>query len=148
MTSDRQKHSTRGILWLRITLLVILSGLGQLVVVNNVHDIQTKIVMDDSPQHAQLRTNRTTASSGQDGISLLISFWAEKERSFGQLNPHAHRREIEAAMLTNLQNPHLHQVVVILDSVNANTTDCRGFVHYMTQRLDNITRSSSFVAPP
>ncbi len=75
------------------------------------------------------------------GLSLVTSFWAEKYDE--EYKPHAHRREMEAAMLVNLQNPHLRQVVVVLDSVNENTTDCQGFVDYMTKKRDNITRSSS-----
>jgi len=77
------------------------------------------------------------------GISLVTSFWALPVQDYSQATNVEHRKEIEAAMLANLQNHHLRQVVVVLDSVSNETIDCRGFVEYMNQRLDNFTRSSS-----
>jgi hypothetical protein len=83
----------------------------------------------------QLRSNQ--------GISLVTSYWAQPKGENVQSKNHEHRREVEAALLANLQNPYLHQVVVVYDSVSDETTDCQGFVEYMTRRLDNITRLSS-----
>jgi len=74
----------------------------------------------------------------ENSISLVVSFWAENEDR--QQNPHAHRQEVEAAMLTNLQNPHLDQLVVVLDSVSEGTTNCQTFIDHMAQRFHNITQ--------
>jgi len=89
----------------------------------------------------------------QEGLSLVTSFWAEaldtnaadgdpyqqsnnnnkNNKNNKDNNMNLHRREIEAAILANLQNPYLRQVVVILDSVNETTTmNCQGFIDYMT----------------
>jgi hypothetical protein len=75
---------------------------------------------------------------------LVTSFWAARDAKDENSTQHLHREEIEAAILANLQNPYLSQVVVILDSVNENTTNCSGFVHYMTRRSEKLTQSSSF----
>jgi len=74
----------------------------------------------------------------ENSISLVVSFWAENEDR--QQNPHAHCQEVEAAMLTNLQNPHLDQLVVVLDSVSEGTTNCQTFIDHMAQRFHNITQ--------
>eukprot|EP00984_Skeletonema_dohrnii_P030205 scaffold21519_cov169-Skeletonema_dohrnii-CCMP3373.AAC.1 len=49
-------------------------------------------------------------------VSYVTSFWAKTP----QTKIHPHRREIEAALLANIYNPHIDQVVVFLDGV---TTD-------------------------
>lgn len=89
----------------------------------------------------------TTASSGKK-ISLVTSFWAQEEAAQGEgvhklrnsTKKYKHRRiehraEIEAALLTNLNNPHFHQVVVILDSATA-TASCTQFTERMEYLLD------------
>jgi len=91
----------------------------------------------------------TSLHDNQNRISLIISFWAEhelenKQQQEQQQKPHAaHRQEVEAAMLVNLQNPHLDQLVVILDSVREGTTNCQTFVDHMTQRFNSIPQAVS-----
>eukprot|EP00985_Skeletonema_marinoi_P010629 scaffold4971_cov227-Skeletonema_marinoi.AAC.4 len=51
-------------------------------------------------------------------VSYVTSFWAKERHT--TIHPHPHRREIEAALLANIYNPHIDQVVVFLDGV---TTD-------------------------
>ena len=71
------------------------------------------------------RNNALRSSSAHDNtinnvkkISYVTSFWA-KDRHATKVIPH--RREIEAALLANIYNPHIDQVVVFLDGVS--TTD-------------------------
>ena len=47
-------------------------------------------------------------------ISYVTSFWANRHDA---TNVTPHRREIEAALLANIYNPHIDQVVVFLDGV-------------------------------
>jgi len=101
------------------------------------------LVVDGQPPQLQHLEEFPSSSSpqNQNELSLVVSFWAENETE--QSKPHAHRREVEAAMLTNLQNPNLDQLVVILDSVSeGTTTTCQSFIDYMTQRLQNITQTT------
>jgi hypothetical protein len=49
-------------------------------------------------------------------------------------------------MMANLLNPHLHQMVVILDSINENTIDCQGFLEDMTIKLNEIHARSSLLS--
>jgi len=48
-------------------------------------------------------------------VSYVTSFWAKTP----QTKIHPHRREIEAALLANIYNPHIDQVVVFLDGVTS-----------------------------
>ncbi len=52
-------------------------------------------------------------------VSYVTSFWA-KDRQTTNLIPH--RREVEAALLANIYNPHIDQVVVFLDGVTTDDT--------------------------
>ena len=70
------------------------------------------------------RNNALRSSSEHDNtinnvkkISYVTSFWA-KDRQTTKVIPH--RREIEAALLANIYNPHIDQVVVFLDGVSTN----------------------------
>ncbi|KAK1737429.1 hypothetical protein QTG54_011715 [Skeletonema marinoi] len=51
-------------------------------------------------------------------VSYVTSFWAQTPGT----KIHPHRREIEAALLANIYNPHIDQVVVFLDGVTADST--------------------------
>eukprot|EP00984_Skeletonema_dohrnii_P024669 scaffold13808_cov152-Skeletonema_dohrnii-CCMP3373.AAC.1 len=51
-------------------------------------------------------------------VSYVTSFWAKTPGT----KIHPHRREIEAALLANIYNPHIDQVVVFLDGVTADST--------------------------
>mmetsp|Transcript_20045 Transcript_20045/g.40193 ORF Transcript_20045/g.40193 Transcript_20045/m.40193 type:complete len:409 (+) Transcript_20045:52-1278(+) len=48
-------------------------------------------------------------------VSYVTSFWAKTPGT----KIHPHRREIEAALLANIYNPHIDQVVVFLDGVTS-----------------------------
>eukprot|EP00985_Skeletonema_marinoi_P010630 scaffold4971_cov227-Skeletonema_marinoi.AAC.5 len=48
-------------------------------------------------------------------VSYVTSFWAKAPGT----KIHPHRREIEAALLANIYNPHIDQVVVFLDGVTS-----------------------------
>eukprot|EP00984_Skeletonema_dohrnii_P015372 scaffold6625_cov117-Skeletonema_dohrnii-CCMP3373.AAC.9 len=50
-------------------------------------------------------------------VSYVTSFWAKERHT--TIHPHPHRREIEAALLANIYNPHIDQVVVFLDGVTS-----------------------------
>ena len=75
------------------------------------------------------------------GISLITSFFAVEMNS-EELHQHAHRPEIEAALLVNLQNPHFRQVVVVLDSVTDRTINCQALSN--TLLCDKITSRGAF----
>ncbi|CAB9504735.1 expressed unknown protein [Seminavis robusta] len=51
-------------------------------------------------------------------ISMVTSFWAQPPDQ--EVSPH--RQEIEASLLNNMNNPHFHQVVIILDGSNVNAS--------------------------
>ena len=55
-------------------------------------------------------------------VSYVTSFWAKDRPS---INIIPHRREIEAALLANIHNPHIDQVVIFLDGV-ITTADDKG----------------------
>jgi hypothetical protein len=98
----------------------------------------------------ELDANNSVSSGAltvaRNDISLVISFWAESQDD--QRKPHPHRLEVEVAMLTNLLNTNLNQLVVILDSVSDETSDCAAFVEYMGRRRDSITGNSSVPLAP
>lgn len=54
--------------------------------------------------------------NGVKTISYVTSFWASERPTTRKINPH--RREVEAALLANIYNPHIDQVVVFLDGVS------------------------------
>mmetsp|Transcript_16791 Transcript_16791/g.27590 ORF Transcript_16791/g.27590 Transcript_16791/m.27590 type:complete len:414 (-) Transcript_16791:1363-2604(-) len=60
-------------------------------------------------------TQPNNANKAKKKISYITSFWA-KDRQATKVIPH--RREIEAALLANIYNPHIDQVVVFLDGVS------------------------------
>ncbi|CAB9510095.1 expressed unknown protein [Seminavis robusta] len=61
-------------------------------------------------------------------ISLVTSFWAQSPEE--EVSPH--RREIEESLLNNIHNPHIHQVVIILDGSSENA-NCSHFKTRMEQ---------------
>ncbi|KAL7517759.1 hypothetical protein ACHAWX_002652 [Stephanocyclus meneghinianus] len=63
-------------------------------------------------------------------VSYVTSFWAESREN---TTPNPHRREIEAALLVNIHNPYLDQIVVFLDGVSKAATTCDHFLQDMRQ---------------
>ncbi|CAB9524224.1 expressed unknown protein [Seminavis robusta] len=76
--------------------------------------------------------------SGEPTMSLVVGFWAMEKNE----TQHPHRAEIEAAMLTNLDNPVFDQMVVILDSVSQ-TSNCRHFLKRMKKLRKESTVTTS-----
>ena len=68
------------------------------------------------PKSITLRDQHTSTQQQQHSIkvSYVTSFWAKVPGEQVKVNPH--RREVEAALLTNIHNPHLDQIVVFLDT--------------------------------
>jgi hypothetical protein len=62
-------------------------------------------------------------------VSYVTSFWAEPKDST-KANPH--RREMEAALMANIHNPHFDQVVVFLDGVSEEA-NCAHFLRGMNE---------------
>jgi hypothetical protein len=60
-------------------------------------------------------------------ITLVTGIWAQAQNE----KPHPHRAEVEASLISNLDNRYIHQLLVILDSVSEDTQDC----HQFTDRL-------------
>jgi hypothetical protein len=72
-------------------------------------------------------------TDGENLITLVTGFWAQAQNA---PNVQPHRRELEASLVANLQNPHFHQVLVILDSVSKNTTEgCPEFVAHINSLM-------------
>jgi hypothetical protein len=67
------------------------------------------------PKSITLREHPTSTPPQQHStkVSYVTSFWAKSPNEV-EVNPH--RREVEAALLTNIHNPHLDQIVVFLDT--------------------------------
>ncbi|CAB9510107.1 expressed unknown protein [Seminavis robusta] len=63
-------------------------------------------------------------------VTLVTNFWASAVRANSKGNPNNHTNEIPAAILHNLQNPYIHQMVVILDSAPIKDI-CQQFSHKM-----------------
>jgi hypothetical protein len=79
-------------------------------------------VKDPNSSVKDNRTIRAQPEPKKCSVSLVTSFWGEAIH-VNQSEPQAtHEHEIAASILNNLNNPHLHQVVVILDS---STVDAR-----------------------
>jgi hypothetical protein len=80
---------------------------------------QHRDLLLNSNSLAEFADPRSTALRGATQskvrVSLVTSFWAEPEDST-TTNPH--RREMEAALMANIHNPHFDQVVVFLDGVS------------------------------
>ena len=62
-------------------------------------------------------------------VSYVTSFWAKTRHDTQHRwrNRAAHRREIEAALLANIYNPHIDQVVIFLDGVTTDDTNDEKF---------------------
>lgn len=69
--------------------------------------------------------NEIPAPLPRPQLSWITSFWATDSTR------NMHHAEIEAAILANMHNPHLDQIVVILDSVSNKTSNCALFVSQM-----------------
>ncbi|CAB9510108.1 expressed unknown protein [Seminavis robusta] len=63
-------------------------------------------------------------------VTLVTNFWASAVRANSKGHPNNHLYEIPAAILHNLQNPYIHQMVVILDSATMKGI-CQQFSHKM-----------------
>lgn len=75
------------------------------------------------PKSTALREQGTHATK----VSFVTSFWAKVKGE--EVNPH--RREVEAALLANIHNPHFDQVVVFLDRKD-NAESCLDFYQAMS----------------
>ncbi|KAL7485518.1 hypothetical protein ACHAW6_011119 [Cyclotella cf. meneghiniana] len=65
-------------------------------------------------------------------VSYVTSVWAEPRDGTNTLEKNnTHRREIEAALLVNIRNPYLDQIVVFLDGVAEAGTNCDDFLRDM-----------------
>ncbi|CAB9500355.1 expressed unknown protein [Seminavis robusta] len=80
----------------------------------------------EAPKAATLSDTRAPVIPGS--ISMVTSLWAQPPEQ--EVSPH--RREIEASLLNNMNNPHLHQIVIILDGSNVNAS-CAHFKARMEQ---------------
>ncbi|CAB9501318.1 unknown protein [Seminavis robusta] len=89
----------------------------------------TKPAVLPSPESKQ--SSDTPSTSGKQPritISLVTSFWAQSPEQAAS----PHRREIEEAILNNINNPHLDQVAIILDG-SASGANCNHFKERMDQ---------------
>ena len=68
-----------------------------------------------------------SATHHETKVSYVTSFWAKGKGE--EVNPH--RREVEAALLANIHNPHFDQVVVFLDR-DDNAESCVDFHQAMS----------------
>ena len=88
-----------------------------------------------------------TDSAGKK-ISLVTSLWA-KHRHPDIIIPH--RREVEAALLANIYNPHIDQVVIFLDSIMT-AIDEGGHgpstCFHFHQDMDELNRQFREASPP
>ncbi|CAB9501317.1 expressed unknown protein [Seminavis robusta] len=82
-----------------------------------------------SPESKQASdTPSTSGKQPRITISLVTSFWAQSPEQ--PVSPH--RREIEEAILNNINNPHLDQVAIILDG-SSSDANCNHFKERMDQ---------------
>ena len=82
------------------------------------HQQLVQLSSSSSSSSLSLLTNHNNNNVGnvkKKKISYVTSFWAKQKHSTKVI---PHRREIEAALLANIYNPHVDQVVVFLDGVD------------------------------
>lgn len=91
----------------------------------------TTIISTSSSSFEQHETNSISTSGNLDPsrvkVSYVTSFYA-----FTEVANNPHRQEIKAALLANIHNPHLHQIVVFLDGVSAQS-NCVHFILEMRE---------------
>jgi hypothetical protein len=71
-------------------------------------------------------------------VSYITNFWAATEVSTANL----HRKEIQAAILSNINNAHFDQVVVLLDGITEHA-NCTHFFDemYLLDRTHNLHKT-------
>ena len=83
-----------------------------------------------SSGHIKSNASRDQATHHHDAkVSYVTSFWAKKVKG-EKVNPH--RREVEAALLANIYNPHFDQIVVFLEGEDS-TESCLDFYQAMSE---------------
>ena len=129
----RPPTSSRYIILSFLVLFVVLlayntSSSGNINVENNLTPTSTTWLRRNLLKFNQLGNYldpKSTASREQElatKVSYVTSFWAKPKGE--EANPH--RREVEAALLANIHNPHFDQVAVFLDSED-NEASCLEF---------------------
>ena len=103
----------------------------------------TSISTSSSFEHAT--TNSINTSGNLDPskvkVSYVTSFYTSQ--SGGEVANNPHRQEIKAAILANIHNQHLHQVVVFLDGVSVQS-NCVHFILEMRElNIKYITTTST-----
>lgn len=78
--------------------------------------------------------------TSNESVSLVMSLWAEPE---GKKNVHPHRHEVEAGIVANLCNIHLHQVVIVLDSAWSKANCTHFHKKMMTKREQTLKKYHS-----
>ena len=81
-----------------------------------------------SSGHIISNASRDQATQHDAKVSYVTSFWAKKVKG-EKVNPR--RREVEAALLANIYNPHFDQIVVFLDREDS-TESCLDFYQAMS----------------
>eukprot|EP00984_Skeletonema_dohrnii_P007978 scaffold2943_cov166-Skeletonema_dohrnii-CCMP3373.AAC.1 len=82
----------------------------------------------DSLRQLGVENLPTPSATHSTKVSYVTSFWAKVIGE--EINPH--RREVEAALLANIHNPHFDQVVVYLDREEDNAESCLDFCQAMS----------------
>lgn len=82
-----------------------------------------------SSGHIISNASRDQATQHDAKVSYVTSFWAKKVKG-EKVNPH--RREVEAALLANIYNPHFDQIVVFLEREDS-TESCLDFYQAMSE---------------
>ena len=82
-----------------------------------------------SSGHIKSNASRDQATQHDAKVSYVTSFWAKKEGE--KVNPH--QREVEAALLANIYNPHFDQVVVFFERGGNATESCLDFYQAMSE---------------
>ncbi|KAL7434040.1 hypothetical protein ACHAXM_004006 [Skeletonema potamos] len=91
---------------------------------NNYDDYQTIAVTKSNQNHpppSSTILNTINAASNVPKVSYVTSLWTKVKNA----EIHPHKREVEAALLANIHNPHFDQVVVFLDRVDSAETCLR-----------------------
>jgi hypothetical protein len=67
-----------------------------------------------SPSESVSDIHSHTEQKPEDLITLVIGFWVQANNE----TSHPHRLENKASIIANIENPYIHQVLIILDSVS------------------------------
>ena len=128
------RHTSRQLVLLALLVVVLVAQL--VACAKQQHELNTLRGTLHQPtekmninQAVVIENHPPPSATHETKVSYVTSFWAKVKGEGEEVNPH--RREVEAALLANIHNPHFDQVVVFLDRQD-NAETCLDFYQAMS----------------